>query len=174
MQRLSVVLSFVAVSLLVRLATAENADPCQGAEPFDARVHLTLESTSVDQKRGFVGSFSLENVDFSPDIVIPGRQRQSTFLVGRPEVTVEFMDLAGMWTSLPMLPGDFLPRPDRLVVRKGRSAHFEAFLMPREIANRSGSDFRILVRLSQAALCIVSAPFHATPVRQEVQGFSTD
>ena len=48
-----------------------------------------------------------------------------------------------------------------------------AVQLSQEVANRSASDFRIVLTPSQPAICIISRPFHAVPERSPVTGFES-
>jgi hypothetical protein len=91
-----------------------------------------------------------------------------------PDVTVQFLDLNSQWESFTTLAGTFLTPPHRLEIKVNSRATLTADLMSREIADKSGSEFHILIRLFQPDMCLVSRPFHAIPVRQSVTGFETD
>jgi hypothetical protein len=87
-----------------------------------------------------------------------------------PEVSVQFRDLNGQWVSFSGLTGEYIT-PDRMEIKARSRGSFTVDLMSQDVANRSASDFRILVRLSRPDICVISKPFRGIPARQPVVGF---
>jgi len=160
-------------AFLGQRAVATDLDPCSLPDPSDRRLSLTLKSTSIGEGETFVGIFELENRSVSPAVVLPGIRKGTVFNASQPEITVEFKDLTSNWVPLPTLPGSYGSKPDQLSIRPNTRATFTTYLMSRQIANLSGSDFRLLVRLFNPAFCIVSSPFRAIPIRKQVEGFQS-
>jgi hypothetical protein len=170
--------AFCGIALFVShsLAAADN-DSCLPLDPLDHRVNLLLRSARIEHVENagvFYGVFEFENQGLATSVSIPGTKEGKTFLVGRPELTVEFKDLRSRWVSLPEAPAIFLLKPDKLIVPPNTNGVFTALLMSQEIANLSASEFRIVLHLSDPLICIVSRSFRAIPVRKPVEGFETN
>jgi hypothetical protein len=159
------------LSLLCSAATSAPADPCEHPDPYDEQVTMTLVR-SFSKDLGFLGVFDLKNRT-SREVSIPGRVDKGNFVVGEPEVVVEFRDLNSSWQPFVTPPGSFLPRPSHLTIRPLNTVQATVFLMTHEVANLGGSNFRVLIRLVDPNLCIVSQEFKATPKRSTVDGFET-
>jgi hypothetical protein len=112
-------------------------------------------------------------VKFDRTLVLPGRRMGTTLVMDYPDVSVQFLDLNSQWASFTELAGSFLTPPDRLEVKSGSRGTITTPLMPPEIASSSGSEFRIMIRLSDPDICVISRPFHAVPKRSPVTGFET-
>jgi len=159
------------VLLVGQSAFAADKDPCASPDPFDRSISLVLKSARV-QGDAFYGVFELENRNLSSPIALSGSKSAEGFRIGHPEVTVEFKDLVSNWVPLPALPGTF-SKPDQLAIQPNSKNTFTVFLMSRETANLSASDFRLLVRSFSPRLCVVSTPFRAVPARTPVEGFDS-
>ena len=152
-------------------ALAADGDPCAYPEAVHQEFLFQLNRSYVTEQ-GFFGVFTLEN--HSPlTITVPGHRRNTGFTIGRPETTVQFKDLTGNWEPLLSLPGSFLPRPDRLIIRPGGKETVTIYLMSADTANKSASQFRVLVRLLDPPTCITSVPYVPTPPREPVTGFES-
>jgi len=154
------------------LAAAE--DPCRYTSPDDPAIHLVLKSVTLTESGSFTAQFELLNREVRPAISLPVTRTGKDAFLDLPYASVEFKDLNGTWRPLASLPGDFRDTKDHVNIKPGETAKFSTFLMTNETANHSASDFRILIRLSNPSLCLVSAQFHATPLRQAVKSFVAD
>lgn len=154
-------------------ATADE-HPCRYASPDDPAFRLLLQSVKLSESGSFTGVFELLNREVQPAITLPVTKNGKTAVLGLRYAGVEFQDLNGTWQPLASVPGDFRDTADYLTIRPGETAKFSVFLMTKETADRSASDFRVLIRLSNPRLCLTSAKFRATPLRQTVKSFTTD
>ena len=139
----------------------------------DWRFELVLKSAQLTPGKGFVGTFELSNVKYDHALVLPGRRRGSTLVMEYPNVSVQFLDLNSQWVSFGELAGSFLPEPDRLEVKPGSRGTITTTLVSPEIVNSGGSEFRIMIRLFDPDICVISRPFHAVPMHSPVTGFET-
>ena len=160
----------VLVILLGEHKLAIAGDPCEVAIP-NPRVSLVLKTARLSQEGRFFGTFELSNKGLDRPLILPGRRDGGTFLMEIPDVTVQYLDLNSQWVSFSTLAGSFIAPPDRLEVKVHSRGILTTDVVSQEIANRSASDFRILIRLFQPDMCVVSSPFHAIPPRQPVTGF---
>jgi hypothetical protein len=139
----------------------------------DRRFDLVLKSVKLSSGEGFIGTFELSNAKYDHALVLPGRRIGNTLFMDYPDVSVQFRDLNSQWVSFTELAGSFLTPPDRLEVKPGSRVAITTTLMSPEIANSSGSEFRIMIRLSDPDICVISRPFHAVPMHSPVTGFET-
>jgi hypothetical protein len=149
--------------------TGEAKDPCGSIPLSESRVSLMLKDVRLS-KEGFFGTFVLSNVRLDSKLVLVGKRDNGVFWPTDPSISVQFLDLNGRWVSFPSLAGSFIS-PDRLEVDVHSREFFTVGLMSQEVANRSSSDFRILVRTFQPAICIISRAFHGVPRRPPVTSF---
>lgn len=157
----------LAVSMNTIACAAE--DPC-AAQIYDNGAHVTLKSAQpVDGK--FVGEFEIENRT-ATTLSIPANFKNGTFALRKPELWVEYRDLGNSWAPIPDAPRDNL-NVDKLRIAPRRTATFSAVLMTQKLANLQASDFRVVIRLFDQGLCIVSAPFRTLPIREKAVGLLT-
>jgi len=162
--------AFVAAVLLGAHRPILARDSCDFASPVSARANLILEDTQLSEQGRFLGRFELSNVGFDDPLVLRGIRAKDVFTMNDPEVSVQFRDLNGRWVSFASLTGDYISS-DRMEIKVHSRGSFMVDLMSQEDANKSASDFRILVRLSRPDICIISKPFRGIPARQPVVGF---
>ncbi len=153
------------------LSHAADTDPCESSDPVGQPFSFTLQR-AYSGEHGFMGIFEIENRS-AKAVDIPGRKTGTDFTSGRPEVTVEFKDIAPSWQPLLALPGSFLSRPDRLTIPPGGKGRVTIYLMSEGTANQGASQYRVLLRLFASSTCIVSAPFTSLPRRAPVTGFES-
>lgn len=147
-------------------------DACENMVP-DWRFNLVLKNAQLTSRAGFVGTFELSNVKYDRTLILPGTRMGGVLVMHYPDVSVQFLDLNSQWVSLGQLAGSFLAQPDRLEIKPGSRGTISTRLMSPEIANSSGSDFRIMIRLSDPDICVISKPFHALPLHSPATGFET-
>lgn len=170
-------LTLAIFAALVSISTpifASQRDVCRYPIPDDPAFRLVLKSVKLGDAGSFSGVFELTNREVKPKISLPVTKTEKGTALGVRYISVEFKDLNGTWRALAPLPGDFRNTKDYLDVRPGETVEFSAFLMTQDTANRSASDFRILVRLSNPDLCIVSTQFSPVPRRDAVTSFMSD
>ena len=162
--------AFFAAILLLANRSVLASDPCDFASPGDPRVSFVLKAVQLLKNGRYQGTFELSNMGFKDVLVIDGARVEGSFTPNHSAITVQFLDLNGGWTSLSSLIEEDITE-GRLEIKPHSSASFTVDLMSQDIANRSGSDFRVLMRLSHPDMCLVSKPFHGSPARQPVTGF---
>jgi hypothetical protein len=161
--------------LLILVGTCRSvvaSDACEDMVP-DWRFDLVLKSTQLLSGTGFVGTFELSNVKYNRTLTLPGKRTGSTLVMDYPDVSVQFFDLNSQWVSFTEIAGSFLAQPDRMEIKSGSRGTIRTRLMSSEVANTSGSDFRIMIRLFDPDICVISRPFHAVPMHSPVTGFET-
>jgi hypothetical protein len=151
-------------------ARALGTDPCLAPARSDSRVSLVLKSTEISKEGRFVATFELSNIGFNHKLSLSGKRENGTFTMDVPEISVQFLDLNNEWVSFTTLAGDFIA-PNRLEIGAHSRGLFAVDLMSQEEANRSASNFRIMVRFFSPDFCAISPAFHAVPARQAVTGF---
>ena len=143
-------------------------DPCR-LLTSDARAKLILKDASLSTDH-FVGTFELSNIGFRTSLTLHGK-RQGNFLnLDDPDVSVQFLDLNMHWESFTALTGSYL-RPDQISVSPHSRAEFTTELMSQEIADKSASEFRVVLRLFNPDICVISQSFHTVRTLQQVTGF---
>lgn len=167
-KNLARVVCFLILFGAYRLAIA--GDACQNMVS-DWRFDLVLKGAELSVGAGFVGTFELSSVKYDRTLILPGRRVGTALMMENPDVSVQFLDLNLQWISFAELAGTFLGQPDRLEVKRGSRGTIMATLMSPEIAKSSGSEFRIMLRLHDPDICVISRPFHALPMRPPVTGF---
>jgi hypothetical protein len=154
-------------------AWAVATDPCQTPARSDPRVNLALRSAQLSEAGRFVGTFEISNTGFDHALVLSGKRLDGAFTIDVPEISVQFLDLNQEWVTFSTLAGDFI-KPDRLEIAAHSRSAIAIDLMSQEEANRSASNFRVLLRFYRPDFCVISPSFHAIPSRQRVSGFEQD
>jgi hypothetical protein len=150
------------------------AESCHEPDFLFPETTLILKNSYEDKSGNFFGIFELGNYEITSSIAIPGEYEGHDFYVSPPYATIEFKDLNGTWTRLSYRPPEeYLPSPNHLKVRTRSKAIFRTMLFPKSVVELSGSDFRLVIKVANPSLCIVSFPFRAYPVRKSVKGFKT-
>jgi hypothetical protein len=168
--RVKAVVAICLVILGGASARAFATDPCQAPARSDSRVKLVFKSTGISKDGRFVATFELSNIGFNHKLSLSGKRENGTFTMDVPAISVQFLDLNNEWVSFTTLAGDFT-EPDRLEIGAHSRGVFTVDLMSQEEADRSASNFRILLRFSSPDFCAISPAFHAIPARQTVTGF---
>jgi hypothetical protein len=144
------------------------ADICIEPDKLAPQVRLVLKRADKEGAT-FVGEFELQNNDFSPKIVLPGRRVGGVFYVDYPEASIEFLDLNRVWTRLQNhLPGTFLASPDALSIAIHSRASFKVELFSKSWGELSGFDYRLVLKFSDNPKCIHSDTFRAYPLREPI------
>jgi hypothetical protein len=171
MKNLILKLTCVALLVSVQHANANDAISCDDAVVNkDARIVLTR--TVVEDKGFFTGIFEIENLGFEPSLSLAGERTKEVFEAEYPDVSIEFKDLNSRWVPLDHTPGTFMQGRDRLVVFQKTKKMFSTPLVSKSIAI-NGAEFRLVVRVNEPSVCLVSKPFVVLPLRKKVIGFQS-
>lgn len=163
-------LSILLISFYCR-SVAAAADPCEFPDP-EAQPFSFLLHDSYIAEGSFFGVFELENRG-AKHVAISGRRKEGIFTSGRPDVSIQFLDMTSVWQPMLTLPGSFFPRPDRLTIPAGGKARITIYLMSEDAANQGAVAFRVLIRSFDPPTCIASVPFAPLPRRPRVTGFES-
>jgi hypothetical protein len=141
---------------VLRCAIARDA--CETTVP-DSRFDLVLKSTKFTSAQGLTGTFVLTNSNLGHILVLPGTRSRNTFLMDYPDVLMQFLNSGSVWESVPELAGSFISPPDRLRIQPGLRARITTPLSTPDGTRSSGSKFRIMIRLFDPDICVISRPF---------------
>jgi hypothetical protein len=161
-----------------RSPSAAEPDLCISAYgSVSFRLHLKVATRSPSGS--FTGQFEIENIRignarYDRDIVLAGHVNHDVFSMDYPQVVPQFMDLNGTWQSFGQLQGSFIEPPDNLRVPLGAKATFVTSLPTDESLALGGTKFRILVEVSDPAVCIPSRPFVVVQKRGPIEGFQSE
>lgn len=149
------------------IAAKDRGDPCNNFDLIDKNSKIVLvDSELLDGK--FVGVFQISVAKSGKGIQLDAWKGSREPEIGDPILSVQFRDLNSKWVSFETLAGTFLKGDSPISVGPGESARFRALLFSQEIAQTSGSDFRIRLRTNDYKKCLVSESFMSDIQRPRV------
>lgn len=155
-----------ALLLCVSCNFAFASTKCESPDSLFPDAELKLMDVELKNGNQFIGKFELKNNAIKSALFIPENIVEKNQFINYPDVAVEFLDLNGQWRQLlNHPPGTFLSSTKMTKVVQNSKITFKASLFSKDMPGLSGTDFRLLLRLSKPNICIVSYPFRTLPVR---------